>query len=258
MSFLLSAIALTVFAFPLLKGSGQGGRVQPIGFDGINVVIGFGITSLVAAATSPLLAFAFVFAVLLHEGMGALACRIAGQDVARMRLVPLPVLTAPRADRPFDTALEESFVALYGPALAIVPMVLCFALFHSFSVIAPAFANAMRATALMLGAFNFAMLLPFCPFAGGDVMRAVSEAFWPKLGVLVTVFMSAAFLSAGLRDGSLAMLILAAAGIQSLFHKRRNDQVALKHNEALLVLATYGFVLTAHFTGGWWLIKSLI
>ncbi|WP_417250597.1 hypothetical protein [Celeribacter sp.] len=258
MTFLVTAIALAIFALPMLRDVPQRGQIQAVGFDGLGVLIGFGITCLVAAVTSPMMGFGFVLAVIVHETGGALACRIAGQDVARLRLVPLPFIAPPRSDRAFTTALEESFVALYGPALAIVPMVLAFGLFHAFAATAPAFADLMRATAIMLGAFNFIMLLPFLPFAGGRVMRAVSEAFWPNLGVLVTAFMTAAFLAAALRDGSIAMFVLSAAGAQSLLHKKRSEQVVLSPNEALLVMATYGFALTAHFTGGWWLIGSLM
>ncbi|WP_417271601.1 hypothetical protein [Celeribacter sp.] len=259
MSFLMLALALGVFALPLLKGvTAQSGRIQPSGFDGVSVVVGFGITSLVAAATSPLMGFAFILAVLLHEISAALACRFVGHEVARVRLVPLPYFAAPRSDQRFNTALEESYVALYAPALSIVPMVLCFALFHTFAASAPAAANVFRATAIMLGAFNFIMLLPFLPFGGGHVVRAISEAFWPRMGTLITVFMTAAFFSAALKDGSIAMLVLTGAGLQSLLHKRRDKIQMLTPNQALLVMAAYAFILCTHFTGGWWLLNSLM
>jgi len=259
MTFLFLAILLGIFSLPLLKGvSPNQGRMTTSGFDGTGVVIGFAFTVAVAALTSPLLGIGFVFAALLHELGSALACRIIGHEVARVRLIPLPFVAAPRSDRPFDHALEESFAALYAPALAIVPMILAFGLFHSFALAAPLFADVMRSTAIMLGTFNFIMLLPFLPFGGGRVVRAVSDAFWPRLGRVITLFMTAAFASAALRDHSMAMMILAAAGVQSLFHIRRPDQSRLEPNQALLVMASYAFTLTVHFTGGFWLLTGLL
>lgn len=259
MSFLMLALALGAFSYPLFKGvTAHNGRIQPSGFDGVSVVVGFGITAVIAAVTSPLMGFAFIFAVLLHEIGAAMACRFVGHEVARVRLVPLPYFAAPRSDERFNTALEESYVALYAPAIAIVPMVLSFALFHTFAAPFPAVADVFRSTAIMLGAFNFIMLLPFVPFGGGHVVRAISEAFWPRMGTLITVFMTAAFFSAALKDGSIAMLILAGAGIQSLLHKRRENIQTLSPNQALLVMSTYAFILCVHFTGGWWLLNSLM
>ena len=260
MTFLLAAISLGLFALPLLKSGAQTpqGRIVATGFDGVGVLVGFVITVAVAALTSPIFGLAFVAAVLLHECASALACRHVGHDIARVRLVPLPRLAPPRVDRRFSAALEESFVALYAPALSIVPMVMAFALFHLLAAPLPSVAAGMRALAIMLGAFNFVMLLPFLPFAGGRVIRAVSDAFWPQMGVTVTVFMTAAFASAALRDHSIAMGVLAAAGLQSLIHKRAPHAQRLTPNEALLVMAGYAFTLAVHFMGGYWLIKGLI
>lgn len=259
MSFLIFSILIGLFALPLVtQPLTTSGRILPSGFTGIGVLVGFVVTILVSAVTSPLFGIGFVVAVLLHEIGSAFACRIVGHDVARVRLVPLPRLAAPRTDQRFDHALDESFAALYAPALAIVPMVLAFGLFQVLAPIAPGVANFFRITAIMLGTFNFLILLPFMPFAGGRVVRAISDVFWPGFGMTLTVFMSAAFASAALRDHSIAMAILAAAGLQSLFYRKRTDQTALSQNEALLVMACYAFVLTVHFLGGFWLLKGLI
>lgn len=259
MFFLMIALALGLMALPLVTSPAPTeGQIRASGFNGIGVIIGFVITIAVAAITSPMFGFGFVLAVLIHEVGSAMAVRIIGHDVARVRLVPLPYLAAPRSDRPFDHALEESFAALYAPALAIPPMVIGFGLFHVLAPIAPAVANVMRVMAIMLGTFNFLMLLPFLPFGGGRVVQSVSDAFWPRLGTFVTLFMSAAFASAALRDHSIAMAILAVAGFQSLLHRRRPAQERLTHNQALLVMSCYAFVLTVHFTGGFWLLTGLV
>jgi hypothetical protein len=259
MMFLTIAILLTFCAIPLVRtGSVTTGRITASGFDGSSVLIGFICTVAISALTSPLIGLCFVFAVLLHEFCAARACQIIGHDVARVRLLPLPFLSPPRSDRPFESAVEESFAALYAPALSIVPMVLFFALFHISAPHFPSFANVMWLLGIVTGTFNFIMLLPFLPFAGGRVVRAVSESFWPRLSTLVTVFMTAAFASAAVTDQSIAFMILTAAGVQSLVYRPRAKQTRLSPNETLLVLATYSFCLTAHFTGGWWLLTGLL
>lgn len=259
MTFLLLAIALGLFAFPLVKGGvPDQGRLTASGFDGTGVVIGFALTVLVASLTSPLFGMGFVFAVLLHELGCAFACRIIGHEVARVRLIPLPFFAAPRSDRPFDHALEDSFAALYAPTLAIVPMVIAFGLFHVLMARAPMLAEGMRSAAVMFGTFNFIMLLPFHPFGGGRVVRAISDAFWPRLGLFFTLFMTAVFAAAAFREHSIAMFILTAAGAQSLLYVRRPKQSRLTHNQALLVMASYAFTLTVHFAGGFWLLTGLI
>ena len=52
MTFLVTAIALAIFALPMLRDVPQRGQIQAVGFDGLGVLIGFGITCLVAAVTS--------------------------------------------------------------------------------------------------------------------------------------------------------------------------------------------------------------
>ncbi|AVW93280.1 hypothetical protein [Celeribacter baekdonensis] len=68
----------------------------------------------VAALTSPLLGIGFVFAALLHELGSALACRIIGHEVARVRLIPSPIRRA-RSDRPLISSLEEALPRFYAP-----------------------------------------------------------------------------------------------------------------------------------------------
>ncbi|RPE67387.1 hypothetical protein EDD53_1794 [Pacificibacter maritimus] len=259
MIFLLLSLALSILAAPLLRPAAQGqGRIATYGFDGTGVIMGFALTAAVAALTSPFMGFGFVFAVILHEYGAAKACNIIGHDVARLRLVPLPFVAPPRTDHAFDDALEDSFAALYAPGLAVLPMVVSFGLFQASAPFFPTFSEFMRAIGIMTGAFNFIMLLPFLPFAGGRVVRAISDSFWPKMSFVVTIFMASAFLSAALRDQSIAMGILAAAGLQSLFHRKRHSQTQLSPNNTLLVMATYAFCLCVHFTGGWWLLNSVL
>jgi hypothetical protein len=259
MLFLIFALALTVMATPLVRSSqAANGRITTSGFDGTGVIIGFVVTACVAATTSTLMGFGFVFAVLLHEFGAARACQLIGHDLARVRLVPLPYLAPPRSDNTIDDALQESFAALYAPALAILPMVIAFGLFQAGAGHFPVFSDVMRAFGIMVGTFNFVMLLPFLPFAGGRIVRAVSDSFWPNLSVFVTLFMIAAFASAAIRDQSIAMGILAAAGLQSLIYRKRPKQARLSPNNALVVLAAYAFCMCVHFTAGWWLLSGLL
>lgn len=258
MIFLVFALALTAMAAPLLRSTQTDtGRITTSGFDGTGVIIGFAVTAGVAALTSPLMGFGFVFAVLLHEFGAAKACQFVGHDVARVRLVPLPYMAPPRSDTTFHDALEESYAALYAPALAILPMVIAFGLFQASAAQFPAFAEVMRAFGIMIGTFNFVMLLPFLPLAGGRVVRTVSDSFWPNLSVIVTIFMVAAFAAAAVRDSSIAMGVLAVAGVQSLIYRKRPEQQRLSPNNALVVLSAYSFCMCVHFTAGWKLLSGV-
>jgi hypothetical protein len=259
MVFLIFALALSVMAAPLLRSTqAVNGRITTSGFDGTGVIVGFVVTVGVAAVTSPLMGFGFVFAVLLHEFGAAKACQFVGHELARVRLVPLPYMAPPRSDDDFDDALEDSYAALYAPALAILPMVVAFGLFHASAAAFPLFADFMRALGIMIGTFNFVMLLPFLPFAGGRIVAAVSDSFWPSLSTLVTLFMIAAFAAAALKDHSIAMGILATAGVQSLLRSKRANDKRLSPNTALVVLSAYAFCICVHFTAGWWLLQDLL
>ncbi|MBU2866516.1 hypothetical protein [Pacificibacter marinus] len=259
MVFLIFALALTAMGAPLLRSTqAVNGRITTSGFDGTGVIVGFIVTVGVAATTSPLMGFGFVFAVLLHEFGAAKACQFVGHDLARVRLVPLPYMAPPRSDNDFDDALNESYAALYAPALAISPMIVAFSLFHASAATFPLFSDFMRAVGIMIGTFNFVMLLPFLPFAGGRVVQAVSDSFWPSLSTWVTLFMIAAFTAAALRDHSIAMGILATAGVQSLLRPKRTKHKRLSPNTALVVLSAYAFCICVHFTAGWWLLQDLL
>lgn len=258
MYFALSA-ALLLLALPLIRElTTAQGRFQTSGFDGVGVLISFVIAVCVATFTTPVFGIAFVFTLVFYEFSAAKACHIAGCDIARVRLAPVPFFAPPRSDTPFEKHLEESFVALYPAALAIFPMLTAFGIFHLTAASHPSIANTARQCAIMFGTLNFVLLLPFHPFAGGRVIRAISSALWPKMGMLLTLFMASAFLSAAYRDQSLAMFVLAAAGFQSAFHRPQTAQTRLSPNEALLVMACYAFMLTVHFIGGFWLLKGLI
>lgn len=258
MVFLIFALVLTLMAAPLLRSTqAVNGRITTSGFDGPGVIVGFIVTVGVAAITSPLMGFGFIFAVLLHEFGAAKACQFAGHDLARVRLVPLSFMAPPRSDEFFDDALEESFAALYAPALAILPMVIAFGLFQASATSFPLFSDVMRAFGIMIGTFNFVMLLPFLPFAGGRVVHAISDNFWPNFSTFVTLFMIAAFTAAALRDHSISMGILATAGAQSLLRRKSAQNKRLTSNAALVVLSAYAFCMCVHFTAGWWLSKEL-
>lgn len=258
MIFLIFTLALSVMAAPLLRSSQTvNGRITTSGFDGTGVLIGFVVTIGVAAVTSPLMGFGFVFAVLLHEFGAAKAYQFVGHKLARVRLVPLPYMAPPRSDDDFEDALAESYAALYAPALAIVPIVIASGLFHASAETFPIFSDFTRAVGIMLGTFNFVVLLPFQPFAGGRVVRAISDSFWPSLSKLVTLFMVAAFTAAALKDHSIVMGVLAIAGVHSLLRPKRAEHTRLSPNSALVVLAAYAFCMCLHFTAGWWLLRDL-
>jgi hypothetical protein len=54
------------------------------------------------------------------------------------------------------------------------------------------------------------------------------------------------------------MGLMAIAGLQSLIRRKHPEQARLSPNNALVVLASYAFCMCVHFSGGWWLLRSLL
>ncbi|SLN59649.1 hypothetical protein AQS8620_02667 [Aquimixticola soesokkakensis] len=236
----------------------SGGRVETIGFSGRGVIAAFTAFVVVAVFTAPLIGAGVLLAAILHDFGAAFACRKLGHAVARVRILPQPFFGPPRIDRPHARLFDEAYVALFAAAIAVGPMVLCFALFHALSGALPQVATFARAFGIAIGAFNFFLLLPFLPLGGGQVIRAISLSVWPALGVGLTVFMALCFGFAALKEHSLVMLALAVTGFASLIWRSPAPGDRLTSDEVLLVLAAYAFCLATHWLGGWWLLQAML
>ncbi|MCA0044163.1 hypothetical protein [Celeribacter litoreus] len=259
MSFILLPILIGLLALPLVMGPlARSGKVTRVDLTGSGFLTALCATIAISSLASPIFGIGFILAVLIHEAGLALACRSIGHDLSRMRISTISNTSGPESQKDFDHALEDCFAALYGPVLAVVPTLLALGLFHVLSPVSPVLSDHLGKLAITLAAFNFLMLMPFRPLGGGRIAQAVSNAFGPQSAVFITLFMVAAFASAALREQSIAMSILTAAALQSLFHSKRENQMALSQDQTLIVMSCYAITLTVYFMAGFWCLTRLI
>jgi len=249
-AFLCIVTAITLR--PIVAGAG-GFRVS--GANGISVLIGFVIFVGAAATMGLSFGLPLIAALLLHELGHVLAYRMLGHANTRFRLVPL--FSGIRiSDQPLKTDGEEFFVAILGPAFGLAPLALAMTLSVILRSSMPDVAQTLWIFAVTSGAVNFISLLPFWPFNGARCTRTAVANFWPALAPAMTVFMSTAFATASLRTGSVALMVMAGLGAQSLFRKPRHDRVSMSADTGLIALSAYSFTMAAHFTAGWMLFSA--
>ncbi len=243
----------TVFT---LRGNYAGaGSVSVSGFNGISVLAGF-IVFVAAAATLGIpFGMPLIVALLLHEMGHVLAYRMLGHEGVRFRLVPL-LSKSKISDRPLKTEGEEFFVAIMGPAFCLGPMALALTLSVTLAPTMPEVAQTFWIFSVTCGALNFINLLPFWPFDGGKCARTAVAKFWPNLAPAMTVFMSTAMAAASLRTGSVAMMVMAAVGAQSLLRRSPTGRKKMSADTGLIALAAYAFTMAAHFSASWLLFQA--
>lgn len=252
----LTATILCIAMLYALRGSvATGAPITFSGFDGVGVIIGFIAFVSAAALMGPEFGISLLIALMIHELGHVLAHRMLGHSATRFRLVPLYGST-PVSDQPLKTEGEVFFVALMGPGLSLAPMVLALTLSAMLATSAPEASHFLQIFAVTTGALNFVNLLPFWPLDGGRCARIAADNFWPALAPGMTVFMSTAMFVAGLRTGSVALVILAVAGSTTLLRKSETLSDPLGPNNGLIALAAYTFTLAAHFSCGWWLLQA--
>lgn len=232
-------------------------RILVSGFDSIGVLSVFVIFTAASAAFGPDVAFSLIISLALHELGHVIGYRLLGHDQARFRLIALLGRT-PISDRPLQTQGQVFFVALMGPGLSIAPMVLAYCLSVMLAQSDPDTASGLRVFAMTCATLNFLNLLPFWPLDGGRCTRIFAGCFWPALAPALTIFMSAAFAAAAMRTDSIALLILAGIGAQSLFHKPVPEGEKMGEDTVLVAMAAYAFTLATHFSGGYWLISNYL
>ncbi|MBV1867186.1 MAG: hypothetical protein KUG69_04670 [Marinosulfonomonas sp.] len=240
--------------YALRGGVTAGGPVSFSGFNGIGVVVVFVAFVFSAALLGPAFGISLLISLFIHELGHVLAYRMLGHTNTRIRMVPL-LRGSEISDRPLTSEGQAFFVAIMGSGLSLAPMVLALALSAAFAQTAPEFSVAMRVFSVTCGALNFVNLLPIWPLDGGRCARLAAASFWPALAPGMTIFMCSAMAMAGLRSGSIALLILAAIGAQSLWRKNEPLAEPMSANHALIALAAYAFTFAAHFTSGWLLLQ---
>lgn len=252
---LFATILCAATAYALRGGVLAGPRIVVAGLDGVGmsvVMLGFSMAFL---ALGPLFGISLIASLALNEFGRVVAYRMIGHNQARFRLVPVPGWPV-NSEEPLNSEADAFFVALMGPGISMAPMVMAYALSVMLADLRPDIAEAFRVFAVTCGTLNFIHLLPFWPLNGGRCTRIFSKNFWPTLAPAMTVFMSAAFLSAAIRTGSIGLLIVAGIGAQSLFYRGEPRRTPLGPDNALIAMAAYTFTFAAHFCGGWWLLSQ--
>lgn len=236
----------------LWAGASAQGSITVSGFDGRSVVIGFVLFVACAYVLGVPFGIPIILALLLREFAQVMAYRMLGHRRARFRFVPF-MAGAGISDDPLKSDGEDFLVAIMGPALSLGPVAMGAALALVLRDWAPSLSTSLWFFAATCGAVNFVLLLPFAPFDGARCMRAAVASYWPALAPAAAVFMSTAMFTASLRTGSVALMVGAAFGAQSLLHRAERGRVPLKPDHGLLALAAYAFTMAAHFSAGWWL-----
>lgn len=256
MFFVLLASALCIATAYTLHSNVAGvGAIRFSGFNGIGVLVGFVIIMGLTAALGPSFGLPLIATLLLHELGHVLAYRMLGHKNARFRLIPL-LRNEKISDRPLETDGEFFFIALMGPAFSLGPMALAMTLSVALQPTMPEIARSFWIFGVTCGAVNFVNLLPFWPMDGGRCARTAVANFWPTLAPAMTVFMTAAMATASLRTGSVALMVMAAVGAQSLFRTPTTGRTKMTANVGLVALAAYTFTMAAHFTAGWLLFSA--
>ena len=256
MLFVLTATilcAITVFSMKTAVFAGP--KIEFVGFDWVGIAAGLGVFALATAFFSPVFAFSLIATFLLHEFGHVVGHRIAGHDDVRFRLVPL-VSPQPVTDFPVKSEGQAFMIAIMGAGISVGPMALAFAMAAMLADYSPADAKMFHTFAVTCGAVNFLYLMPFWPLDGGHCTRLFAKNFWPSLAPGMTVFMASMFLAAGIRTGSIILLIFAAIGAQSLFRKGVANLVPMGPHNALTAMSAYTFTMAAHFSGGYWLLSQ--
>lgn len=254
---LLLCIGIIVSLWPGVGATSQGNtRIALSGFHGGGIVIAFTLFVVAAIAVGPLVSASVLLSLFLYELGQTLARRSLGMEEARLRLLPLPLVTA--RSRPSHDPAAEAYVTLMGAGLSIAPMTLAFALAQAFETGAPQLAGVAQTFAVTCGAVNFLLLLPFRPLDGGRCVDVVARSFWPSLGPVITLFLVSTFASAAYTHQSLGFLVLAGIGLQALLPRRHLTELPVSPNTALLILSTYSFTLATHFFAAWSHLKDLL
>lgn len=224
-----------------------------------NPVLGLVFVSIVFLLSSPKWGLALVTAVLLHETGRYLGHRISGHDDALFRPFPFLPLT-PSSQKAAATDGIDALINLMGASFSLAPMVLI----HSLVPFAgdadtPAFKQ-LVAIGQTIAAYNFFMLLPLWPLAGGNIAKSVMQALAPKAVVPFLLATSAVTAAAGFAwESGVAVLLwlsggLVLVGIQPAPPSAR----PMTTKQALLVIACHVALLAAFFKGGSQLIIWLL
>lgn len=244
---MIAALLCVVTAYVLRPSVLGGGPIAISGFNGISVVFGFVFYIVVATLIGPEFAVPVLAALLVHEMGQVLAYRMLGHRRARFRLAAF-LTRIPVSDQPLETDGEVFFVSIMGAAFSLGPVALAATIAAMLGPVAPIAAQWFWIFAITSGAVNFVLLMPFSGLPGGRCASASVVNFWPALAPAMTAFMSGVMLTASLRTGSVALMVMAGVGAHSLMRRKLTSRTQMPANAGLIALAAYTFTLAAHFS----------
>jgi len=253
--FTIAALLCLLTAYVLRPNVLGHGSVAFTGFNGVSVVVGFGLFIATAALIGPEFGVPIILALLIHEMGQVLAYRMLGHQNTRFRLLPI-FNNEQISDEPLTKDGEVFFVSIMGPAFCLAPVALATAIAVMLGPVAPVAAQSLWLFAITSGALNFILLMPFSSLPGGRCTSVAVVNFWPALVPAMSVMMGAAMFTASLRTGSVALMVMAGVGAHSLWRRKSSDRVPLGSDAGLIALAAYAFTLAAHFSIGRYLFEA--
>lgn len=174
---------------------------------------------------------------------------------AKIRAIPV-FANPPKWDLHKLDQGKEAYVALMGPAFTVPAVFLCLAIAAMLLNSSPLLGNYLAGFAAVSATYGAFTLLPFWPMAGGRIIRAVSETFWPILpfvlgGAALAVILT---LAAGFMSFTLgAIAFIGIRGLMALEHPTPH-QSPMPKDAAWLLIGAYLVVTASLYRFGWPLI----
>lgn len=207
----------------------------------------------------PMAGIAIVTGIAIHEYGHVAAFRAAGHDDARFRLIPFLGGVAISNKLP-KNQLAEFYIAIMGPGIMLVPLVLCGLYLDFFAASGSIFINFAYTMFLITGAINFFNLLPLWPLDGGRIVRALTVGISPKLSQILTLGMSVGLAAWALYAKQPLIFIVSILGFSAARHvgKMAKKQPAMTPVQAVVALIAYLLTMWAFWIAGEPLIDQLI
>jgi Zn-dependent protease len=144
-----------------------------------------------------------------------------------------------------------------GAGFSIAPMVAALVAANMFKTSIPGLYSIFFAIGTAIGALNFVNLLPLLPLDGGRCLRQILITLSPRTGIYVILTISAGAAALSFVQESMSLITLVCLGGLVFFRPEPviSEKTPMSQSMACLALATYGFTLAAHATGGWFLIR---
>lgn len=258
MTFLLLSFALVAATGFVVRPAFASDPWLPVaGANGRAVVAIFPISLFATVVIGLDFALAAMLALAVKELGHVIGYRLAGHADARFRLIPLPGGPGISARAPASD-LDQLFVLLMGPGFGLAPMVAAVALGDALATTAPALAETARAYALAAGAVNFVALLPLWPLPGGQLLRLIVEARFPRVGGVSAAVLSAFVIGLALALHLALLMLLGLIGALALIRQPQAPaRPRLAGAQVRLGFAAYFATLAAYFLSGAWVLRLI-